>query len=67
MVKSKLAGREAASFDHELWLCFFLGVWRQRWRDRHKPLGVMQDVPMPLNREAANSDENQQRNPQGGR
>jgi glucosyl-dolichyl phosphate glucuronosyltransferase len=67
VLRSKLAGREAASFDHELWLCFFLGVWRQRWRDRHKPLGMMQDVPMPLNREAASSDENQQRNPQGGR
>jgi len=68
MLKSKLAGREVASFDHELWLCFFLGIWRQRWRDRHKPLGVMKDLQVHLNREAAvqNSDENRQRNPQGG-
>ena len=67
MLTSKLARREAASFDHELWLCFFLGVWQQRWRDRHKPLGVTKDVQMHFNREAASSDENRQRNPQGGR
>jgi glycosyltransferase involved in cell wall biosynthesis len=24
-----------ASFDHELWLWFFAGVVRQRWKDRH--------------------------------
>lgn len=24
-----------ASFDHELWLWFFAGIVRQRWRDRH--------------------------------
>jgi glycosyltransferase involved in cell wall biosynthesis len=53
MLKSKLAGREAASFDHELWLCFFLGVWRQRWRDRQMPFGAIKDVRIYSNREAA--------------
>src|SRR5262249_25833026 len=24
-----------ASFDHELWLWFFAGIVRQRWKDRH--------------------------------
>lgn len=31
-----LVRRDAiASFDHELWLWFFAGVVRQRWKDRH--------------------------------
>jgi glycosyltransferase involved in cell wall biosynthesis len=64
MFKSKLVGREAASFDHELWLYFFLGVWRQRWRDRHMPFGVMKDVRIYSNGEAAA--ENGQSDPQGG-
>jgi hypothetical protein len=69
VVKSKLAGREAESFDHELWLCFLLGIWRQRWKDRHEPLGVIKDVQMHSNRDAAfqNSGETEERNPQGGR
>ncbi len=25
----------AVAFEHELWLCFFAGVVRQRWADRH--------------------------------
>jgi len=67
MLKSKLAGREAESFDHELWLCFFLGVWRQRWRDRHMPFGVIKDARIYSNREAAIQDsaDKGQRNPQG--
>jgi glycosyltransferase involved in cell wall biosynthesis len=30
-----LARDESLAFEHELWLCFFLGVVRQRWADRH--------------------------------
>jgi glucosyl-dolichyl phosphate glucuronosyltransferase len=30
-------GRHAESFDAELWLYFFTGVLRQRWRDRKLP------------------------------
>jgi glycosyltransferase involved in cell wall biosynthesis len=28
-------GDAIASFDHELWLWFFAGIVRQRWKDRH--------------------------------
>ncbi len=31
----KLAGKSGESFDHELWVWFFLGMFRQRWKDRH--------------------------------
>ena len=24
-----------AAFEHELWLCFFAGVAKQRWAERH--------------------------------
>jgi glucosyl-dolichyl phosphate glucuronosyltransferase len=69
MAKAKLAGRETESFDHELWLCFFLGVWRQRWKDRHMPFGEMRDVRIHSNREAAvqDSEEVRPRDAQGGR
>jgi hypothetical protein len=30
-----LRREHVASFDHELWLWFFAGVVRQRWKDRH--------------------------------
>ncbi len=32
---AKLAGKSGESFDHELWVWFFLGMFRQRWKDRH--------------------------------
>jgi hypothetical protein len=28
----------SAAFEYELWLCFFAGVVRQRWSDRHFPV-----------------------------
>jgi glycosyltransferase involved in cell wall biosynthesis len=28
------------AFEHELWLCFFAGVVRQRWLDRHLPVAA---------------------------
>ncbi|MCU1383326.1 MAG: hypothetical protein JWL71_2023 [Acidobacteria bacterium] len=31
-------GHVATAFDYELWLCFFAGVVRQRWADRHLPV-----------------------------
>jgi glycosyltransferase involved in cell wall biosynthesis len=68
MFKKKIAGREAESFDHELWLCFFAGVWRQRWRDRHTPFGEIEDARIYSHRDAGiqNSAEKAQHNPQGG-
>jgi hypothetical protein len=35
-----LGGRSGEAFEHELWLCFFTGVLRQRWRDRLQPIGA---------------------------
>jgi glycosyltransferase involved in cell wall biosynthesis len=34
-VRSLLHGDTQAAFEHELWLCFFAGIVRQRWADRH--------------------------------
>jgi hypothetical protein len=39
-VRDTLAGRAAEAFEHELWLCFFAGVLRQRWADRQMPIGA---------------------------
>jgi hypothetical protein len=30
----------ATAFEHELWLCFFAGVVRQRWADRRLPVAI---------------------------
>jgi hypothetical protein len=37
-VRSTLRGDVAPAFEHELWLCFFAGVVRQRWSERHVPV-----------------------------
>ncbi|HEY7499694.1 MAG TPA: glycosyltransferase family 2 protein [Vicinamibacterales bacterium] len=42
-----LRGRAAESFDAELWLCFFAGVLRQRWRDRKLPRPAAIERPAP--------------------
>jgi glucosyl-dolichyl phosphate glucuronosyltransferase len=34
------ARRTEQSFEHELWLCFFAGILRQRWQDRLEPIGA---------------------------
>lgn len=31
--RASIRGRSVAAFEHELWLCFFGGIVRQRWRD----------------------------------
>ena len=38
-----LNGQKIAAFEHELALWFFLGVVRQRWKDRHQPAGAGKD------------------------
>jgi hypothetical protein len=30
----------SAAFEYELWLCFFAGIVRQRWADRHLPIAA---------------------------
>jgi glycosyltransferase involved in cell wall biosynthesis len=32
-VRATLAGDTVAAFEHEVWLCFFAGIVRQRWKD----------------------------------
>jgi glycosyltransferase involved in cell wall biosynthesis len=34
-----LRGNAREALRHELWLCFFAGVVRQRWSDRNRPVG----------------------------
>jgi glycosyltransferase involved in cell wall biosynthesis len=41
--KAALNGQKIASFEHELALWFFLGVLRQRWKDRHLPRSAGKD------------------------
>lgn len=37
MLRSAARGDQMAAFEHELWLCMFAGILRQRWRDRSRP------------------------------
>jgi glucosyl-dolichyl phosphate glucuronosyltransferase len=38
MVKAAVRGNPSEAFEHELQLCMYAGIFRQRWRDRAKPL-----------------------------
>jgi hypothetical protein len=38
VARARLAGDKITSFDRELWLCFFAGIVRRRWRDRRAAL-----------------------------
>ena len=38
VLSARLAGDAVKSFDAELWLCFFAGIVRRRWRDRRTAL-----------------------------
>ena len=40
LVWQTLKGNVAVAFEYELWLCFFAGVVRQRWADRHLPVAA---------------------------
>jgi hypothetical protein len=35
-IVDRLRGRELEAFEHELWLCMFAGIVRQRWHDRRQ-------------------------------
>jgi hypothetical protein len=39
-VGARLSGDAVKSFDGELWLCFFAGIVRRRWRDRRVAVPV---------------------------
>lgn len=34
LIRARLRGDATAAFEHELWLCFFAGVAKQRWSER---------------------------------
>jgi GT2 family glycosyltransferase len=45
-VKATASQKPVPAMQHDLWLCFFAGVVRQRWRDRLEPIGAAEgDVP----------------------
>jgi glycosyltransferase involved in cell wall biosynthesis len=35
LASARLRGDSVAAFEHELWLCFFAGIAKQRWAERH--------------------------------
>ena len=37
-IVARLRRDAVAAFEHELWLCMFAGIVRQRWKDRHETL-----------------------------
>lgn len=41
MAQAVIRREPVAAFDHELWLWFFAGVVRQRWRDRKQAPGTL--------------------------
>ena len=34
LVRARLRGDAVAAFEHEMWLCFFAGIAKQRWAER---------------------------------
>ncbi len=43
--KAAIKNDSAKAFDHELWLWFFAGIMRQRWKNRHVPIPAFNKVP----------------------
>jgi len=37
-VRARLRGDSVTAFEHELWFCFFAGIAKQRWSERHLPV-----------------------------
>jgi glucosyl-dolichyl phosphate glucuronosyltransferase len=38
MAQARAKGDQVAAFEHEMWLCFFAGLAKQRWADRKRPV-----------------------------
>jgi hypothetical protein len=47
-VVAALRGDSVSSFDRELWLCAFAGIVKQRWKDRHRPIGTKAGAGAPV-------------------
>jgi glucosyl-dolichyl phosphate glucuronosyltransferase len=43
LVKAYARGDSVSAFEHEIWLCFFAGLARQRWTDRKVPIPASPD------------------------
>jgi hypothetical protein len=39
LLQARMRRDPVASFEHELWLCFFAGLARQRWSERKAAIG----------------------------
>jgi glucosyl-dolichyl phosphate glucuronosyltransferase len=46
MLKAKAGGEEAQAFDQELWLWFFAGICRQRWKDRQNHVPALKTLTL---------------------
>jgi glycosyltransferase involved in cell wall biosynthesis len=42
MARARLTGDPVVAFEHEMWLCFFAGLMKQRWADRRAPVPAPQ-------------------------
>jgi len=49
LVWQTIKGNLGVAFEHELWLCFFAGLARQRWADRYLAIaaGPLPRLPVP--------------------
>jgi glycosyltransferase involved in cell wall biosynthesis len=45
MLSSFIRRDAVASFEHELWIWFFAGIVKQRWKNRHNPVPVRLSLP----------------------
>ena len=45
MFSSFLRRDAVARFEHELWIWFFAGILKQRWKNRHKPIAFRLNAP----------------------
>jgi len=42
LVRARLRGDKVVAFEHEVWLCFFAGILKQRWAERKAPIPAPQ-------------------------
>jgi len=45
MISSFIRGDAVARFEHELWMWFFAGILKQRWKNRRHPIPVRASKP----------------------
>jgi glucosyl-dolichyl phosphate glucuronosyltransferase len=48
LVWQTIKGNARAAFEYELWLCFFAGVVRRRWADRHRAIAAATTSPAAI-------------------